>query len=599
LNELKRRNVLRVAVAYLAGAWVLIQIADVIFPRLGLSDQAVTNLIIILAIGFVPSLILAWFFELTPSGIKRDADMDQELSPRSGKVMDRVIIVLLIFAVGFFAVDKFVLDPARDAETVEIVRQQTLEEAATAVVRDQSIAVMAFVDMSPQGDQEYFSDGIAEEILNILSSVKELRVISRSTAFSFKNSKESLTEVGEILDVSYILEGSVRKFQDKIRITAQLIDARTDAHIWSQTYDRQFDDIFAIQDEIAANIVAQAKITLLESLPESTRIDADAYDKYLKALYIVQTESRLQYREAQALLNDILELEPNYIPALNALARLYYRIPKSDDISAEENDAEIRALADRVISIAPEGIDAAVWQGWLAYVDGDYSQAAQYYEKAASIDPANTSLLRVVGAFLNDIGRPEEAIKFGRYLMQRDPSCMACRYNLSSAFESIGDYEQAVLTLEEITAWAPPGAGYFWIIGKIWLKAGQPEKAKAAFEQEEWPLLQQTGLIMALHDLGRTDEATALLEEFNTREATREIALIYLWIDHGDSAFVWLDRLIQEQGPQGLRRLLSFNVHERIESDPRWEVLLDKHGVLAEPELAVDFSFDLPGEATN
>lgn len=181
-DELKRRNVWRVAIAYLAAAWLLIEVADTILPRLGFGDIAVTNIILVLAIGFIPTLVLAWFFELTPEGFRRDsrADLEQLAAPRTGKTLDRVIIVMLALAVGFFAVDKFILDPARDTLEIEAATDRARTDAVLGRYGDRSVAVLAFTDMSPAQDQEYFSDGIAEELLNVLSTVGELRVISRS-----------------------------------------------------------------------------------------------------------------------------------------------------------------------------------------------------------------------------------------------------------------------------------------------------------------------------------------------------------------------------------------------------------------------------------
>jgi len=442
LKELKRRNVIRVAIAYLAAAWFLIQLADTMLPRLGFSDIAVTNTILLLAIGFVPTLIISWFFELTPDGFKRDADIvaSKSIAPRTGKTLDRLIIILLVLAVGFFAVDKFILDPARDTLKIKAATEKGRSKAILESYGDKSIAVLAFSDMSPAGDQEHFSDGIAEELLNLLATIRELRVISRSSAFSFKGSDATLQEIGEKLNVIYILEGSVRKSGDKIRITAQLIDARTDTHIWSQTYDRTLDDVFAIQDEISARIVENLKLTLLGDVPTTTKIDSAAYEKYLKARYIVHsyTGNVSELREAQVLFDEILAIEPNYIPALNNLARVYYRIPKFEDISAEQNKAEIQALADRVIAIDPNGVDALIWLGWLTYTQGNLKAAASYYEKAMNVDANNVDLLRVVGVFLNRIGRPEEAIALGNYLLSRDPACATCMNNLAYFYRLVG-----------------------------------------------------------------------------------------------------------------------------------------------------------------
>jgi len=595
--ELKRRNVLRVAIAYMAAAWVLIQVVDIVFPRLGLSETAVTNIILLLAIGFIPSVVIAWFFELTPEGLKRDSDVSpgESSAPRTSKTLDRLIVVMLVMAVGFLAVDKFVLDPARDQQNIDAATEKGRTDAILGAYGDQSIAVLAFDDMSPAQDQEYFSDGIAEELLNVLATIRELRVISRSSAFSFKGSKLTLQEIGEKLKVSYILEGSVRKAGDKIRVTAQLIDARTDTYVWSQTYNRRLDDVFAIQDEISASIVEQLKITLLKDIPSVVRIDPVAYEKYLKAIFIVHSSDRTRYREAQALLNEILEAEPNYIPAINALSRLYYRIPKTEGMSQDENTAEIHLLGNRVIALSPGSIHALIWQGWFAFTRRDHQASAGYYEEALLVDPNSTSLLRVVIVLLNSIDRPREAIALGRYLQLRDPMCQVCVFNLARAYRLTGQFEESAHELQKVLSWHAPSDGLYWNIGKSWLLAGEPEKALVAFENETIATGgPELGIILALHDLGRTDEFETRFDQIRIDDGnTDDIASIYAWIGMNDEAFKWLDKMVAEDGPESLRRVYR-DFFKNLLSDPRWPAFIKKHGYVEVDFEAIEFDFELP-----
>jgi adenylate cyclase len=239
------------------------------FPLFGYGDTPARMVVIVLAIAFIPSLFLSWTFEITPEGLKRDADVDHDLSITqvTGKKLDRIILVVLALALAYFAFDKFVLDPARDAELVEETVQKARSDALVESYGDKSIVVLPFVNMSSDEEQEYFSDGLSEEMLNLLAKIPELRVTSRSSAFAFKGEKIDIPAVAEKLGVAHILEGSVRKAGNQVRITAQLIEARSDTHLWSETYDRSLDDIFAIQDEIAAAVVAQLKITLLGAPP--------------------------------------------------------------------------------------------------------------------------------------------------------------------------------------------------------------------------------------------------------------------------------------------------------------------------------------------
>ncbi|UCC14439.1 MAG: adenylyl cyclase, partial [Gammaproteobacteria bacterium] len=261
LEELKRRNVVRVGAAYVALSWLIIQVAETLFPLFGLSDAAARLVVILLAIGFLPALVFAWVFEFTPEGLRRESevDHDSDVSRRMTRRLDRLIMVFLTLALGYFALDKFVIDPARDAEELATATEQARQEGRSdAIVEsygDKSIAVLPFVNMSSDSEQEYFADGISEELLNLLARIPTLRVISRSSAFSFKGKDVNIPEVARQLNVAHVLEGSVRKSGDKIRITAQLIEARSDTHLWSETYDRTLDDIFAIQDNVAAAVV--------------------------------------------------------------------------------------------------------------------------------------------------------------------------------------------------------------------------------------------------------------------------------------------------------------------------------------------------------
>ena len=382
-------------------------------------------------------------------------------------------------------------------------------------------------------------------------------------------------------------------------MTAQLIDARTDTHVWSQTYDRTLDDVFAIQDEISASIVEQLKITLLQDIPSVVRIDPVAYEKYLKAIFIVHSSDRTRYREAQALLDEILEAEPNYIPAINALSRLYYRIPKTEGMSQEENTAEIHLLGERVIALAPGSIHALIWQGWLAYVGQDAQAAAGYYEKAMLVDPNSTSLLRVVIVLLNSIDRPREAIALGKYLQLRDPMCEVCVFNLARAYALTGRFEEAALEVQSVLSWHEPNDYVYEYIGRYWLLAGQPGMALDTFENgSSDEVYRERGIILALHDLGRTDEFEIRFKTFMSDDRhTRPIAEIYAWIGMNDDAFDWLDKMLAQDGPESIWHTQS-EIFKNLRSDPRWPAFAEKHGYRARYSEAIEFNFELPAGVT-
>ncbi|MDX2427092.1 MAG: hypothetical protein QNK22_00185, partial [Xanthomonadales bacterium] len=262
-NELRRRNVFRVGIAYAIVAWLLLQVSDTLVPALHLPEWFNSGVVFVLIIGFPIAMIFAWAFEMTPEGIKKEKDVDrsQSMTTVTGQKLNNAIIGILVLALAYFVIDKFLLQPKISAE-----RSVAVEQASeTDEPIEQSIAVLPFVDLSANNDNEYFSDGLTEELLNILANIKELRVAGRTSSFAFKGKDEDLRSIGEKLNVVSILEGSVRKDdkRNRVRITAQLVNVENGFHLWSETYDRDLNDIFAIQDEIAHEVARALRITLL------------------------------------------------------------------------------------------------------------------------------------------------------------------------------------------------------------------------------------------------------------------------------------------------------------------------------------------------
>jgi len=288
-TELKRRNVFRVGAAYIVIAWLVIQVVETIFPAFGFDDSAVRVVAILFAIGLVPAFVLSWIFEFTPEGLKREDEVDrsQAISSYASKKLDRAIIVILTLAVGYFAVDKFVLDPARDTEIEKRAAQRGRSETLTSSFGQNSIAVLPFVNMSDDASNEYFADGLSEELINLLVKLPTLKVAARTSSFSYKGKDTKIAQIGEELNVAHVLEGSVRKAGSRVRITAQLIKADDGFRLWSATYDRTLDDIFVIQDEIASTVSRELKLTLLGAPPASRPTDPEVYALYLQGKYFL------------------------------------------------------------------------------------------------------------------------------------------------------------------------------------------------------------------------------------------------------------------------------------------------------------------------
>jgi TolB-like protein len=595
-NELKRRNVLRIAAAYVVTAWLIIQVVETIFPAFGFGDTAVRLVVIIFAIGFIPALVLAWIFELTPDGVRKEKDVDHEspLSSRADRKLDRSIMLVLALALAFFAFDKFVLDPARDDSRVEAAREEGRTEAIAEVQSDKSIAILPFVNMSNDPEQEYFSDGITEELLNLMARIPELQVISRSSSFSFKGKDVHVAEVAEKLGVAHILEGSVRKAGDKLRITAQLIDARTDTYLWSGTYDRTMEDVFAIQDEIAADVADRLKVAILKPVPKVRRTDLETYKLTLQARNLAQQGNDNIGRE-QMLLSEALKLDPDYVPALTALTMLNYRQIRMGSISREEGERRMDQSLNKALAVDP---DDGVANGYLAWrhleVDNDLEGAANRLERALLIEPGNAEVLRLAGGFARRIGRFDEAALITGNAMARDPLCNYCAHQLVPIYIEAGLLEKAEAALK---TYMMSGTGGGFSAGMIALLRGEAGAALDAFENGAVNKHERNvGRAMALHDLGRLQEYEAVLAEQIENWGDRQpltVAQIYSWAGENDSAFEWLDRAFGSDTSYFYKTMFSpfwRNIHD----DPRWTELRERAGVSSQRMAAINFEVSLP-----
>jgi TolB-like protein len=569
--ELKRRNVIRVVLAYLAGAWLLIQIADTVFPAYGLPESALPILITVLAIGLIPAVIVSWAFELTPAGLRRDTDIasGESIAPNTGKKLDRIIMVVLALALGYFVFDEIVIE-----------RPATL---------DNSIAVLPFADMSPDKDQAYFSDGIAEELLNLLAKVRELRVISRSSSFQYRGGDIHIPTVAEELNVSYVLEGSVRKAGNSLRITAQLIDARADAHVWSETYDRQLDDVFAIQDEISETIVDELQIKLLGNRPRVDRTDPETYALYLQAAHLMNVRQS-DRRIAEDLLERVLERDPDYLPALNIMVVAIYDLTgdtANDKYPVDEGVPLMRGYVDRALAIDPENSYANAHRGWMAFFyGGDLETATRYLEQALEYDPRNRFALFAAGVINRRIGHNDDAIAFQEAALAVDPLCSGCLYTLMNINMSAGRLDEAQAAAERrmrVTS------GGWFTLGSIHLLKGDVHKALELFDkQKEDRVAWLSYRAIAFHELNEFDARDEILSELmriDDAYAHLEAARVHAWIGNLDEAFERLDRVLDPKSTaftDTFSGLLWNPFFRNLRDDPRWLTYREHAGLSAE-----------------
>ena len=430
LGELRRRKVFRVAATYVVASWLIIQVVSAVDAPLNLPDWFDTVVVIFLAIGFPIAILFAWAFEMTPDGIRATRSGESgDIQLVSNKLDYALIGALMIVAVST-SWNQFGFQTDQG------------NPSSASIPIDKSIAVLPFADMSPDGDQEYFGDGIAEELLNELTNLDGLTVAGRTSSFSFKGRDDDIRGIGEALNVSLILEGSVRKDGDRVRITAQLIDAATGYHHWSETYDRNLTDIFAIQDEIAASIAGVLGVRLgvgdINSFEGAGTDSVEAYEAYLQAIQIPMTRlDRIQPLETA------VQLDPNYAAALAALG---LSIASTMWISQPEEAPEIldRAIPIllRAVELRPDSAYAYSLLATANYARFDWIESEEYHERALANSRYGTTLLNY-GNMLMRAGRSEAALQVYGDATSAEKYPARISPNFLNAYLSLGRYAEA------------------------------------------------------------------------------------------------------------------------------------------------------------
>ena len=598
-EEMKRRNVLRVAIAYLAVSWLLIQVVETLFPIFGQSDGQIRLVVILLVIGFPLILLFSWLYELTPEGLKLEKDVgrSRSLVHHTGKRLDRVIITVLTLALGYFALDKFVLDPARDLVREETAVQRARSEALVDSYGENSIAVLPFVNMSDDASNEYFSDGISEELLNLLSKIPQLRVISRTSAFSFKGKDIDIRTVAERLNVAHVLEGSVRKDGDRVRITAQLIDARSDTHLWSETYNRTFDDIFAIQDEIANEVVAQFKVTLLESVSTAQNSSPEAYALLLQVRHLFRLATPEAWEQSIGLLQKVISIDPTYAEAWSSLADIYINQADTGLRDFDEGYSLARVAAQKALTIDPAHSNAHSGLGWIAEsYDGDLAEAARHYERALLLNPIDPNNLGTAGLLARNLGRVDEAVTLLEAAVALDPVDPTGHSNLGHALLYAGQIEPAVISLRTTVLLSPDYVGANYFLGVALIHGGDPDAALEAIQREVLEPFRLVGLAMVYHALGKTTEsetALAQLVDEYSEDAAYNIAQVFAFRGEPDKAFEWLEKALTFSD-SGLSEIVGQPEFSSLHSDSRWLPFLQNIGRAPDQLAAIRFDVNFP-----
>ena len=410
LAELKRRNVIRMAGLYLVGAWLVTQVAGTILPMFGAPEWMARSVVILLAIGFIPALVFSWVFELTPDGLKRDDDVaaNESIAPQTAQRMNRMIMIALVLALGYFAVDKFMLAPARLAETadkpVEAASNSansndadltaSAATAANAAADTKSIAVLAFANMSADKENEYFSDGVAEEILNALAKIDDLKVAGRTSSFYFKGRNETLATIGGTLGVAHVLEGAVRKQGERLRISAKLLRVSDGVEMWSDTFDGTDGDIFALQENIAQQVTSQLKVALDagggNALVKVGTDNPEAYALYLRATDIFNRRAFESYGAGITDVEKALALDPGFARAHSRLAALHYLTAST--AAPEAFDGLMRLAsqsAESALALDPTLAEPHAVLGVIASNRREFVPAREALAEAVRLDPSD------------------------------------------------------------------------------------------------------------------------------------------------------------------------------------------------------------------
>jgi len=448
-SELKRRNVVRVAIAYVVVSWVLLQFVDIVAPLLGLPEVFQKGVLLLLALGLPITLTISWVYELTDDGIKKTEEVDKSnsLTHSTGQKLNRLVIVRLVLAVGFLLLDKFYLTTE---PVVELIPEAKAVQA--------SIAVLPFSDLSSQGDQEYFADGLSEEILNVLVGVDELTVASRTSSFQFKNGELGLPDIAAKLGVTYVLEGSVRKAGQTIRVTGQLIEAGTDRHLWSDTFDRELttESLFAIQDEIATAIVEALRLELgvpedgmvMDSVGVATE-NLSAYDKFLRGRDLFHGRNRpSDISESITLFEKAIEEDPGFALGWQWLGAAYSVASGWGLHKTVPRDYPALAMqaAERALELDSQLAFAHGVRGFSALIEpgGDYLFAMQQMERGLELDPNNVTLVHWYGIVLRELGFVRASMEYFDKCEVLDPAFGNCREHRARSLMYLGDYGEAL-----------------------------------------------------------------------------------------------------------------------------------------------------------
>ncbi len=539
IKELKRRNVVRVAVAYAVIGWLLLQIADILTPALLLPDWIISAITLVLILGFIPAMLFSWAYEITPEGIKKEKDVDRDnsITAHTAKKLDIVTLFAVIGLAGLivwqqmFPSSNNVLDDNSITPQVVENNQETAEPPAQVApitsVSDKSIAVLPFANMANDVANEPFTLGLHDDLLTHLSKISALKVISRTSVLQYKDTTLPIKQIASELGVANILEGGVQRAGNQIRLNVQLIDANTDEHLWAEIYDRELttENIFKIQTEISQQIAAALKAQLTEqeskSIAKIPTTNLEAYDAYIAAQQLIEKRTGPALKEALALYQKATTLDPNYVDAYVGQAIAYRLLNEYSDLNPIESQALSEPVIAKALELDPLSAKAHLVNAALLDEKGNFNEAEKEYLYSISLNPNIAAAYHWYGHMLRvDLGRASEALEFHRKAAELDPLSSVILVNVGWSLRSNNFMEEALVQFEKVHQADPkfPGA----VNGLAWVNDDLGNYAKAVIEQTRAVNLDQGNILnrfwLLLHYLNINDieSATSVLEESKT-----------------------------------------------------------------------------------
>jgi adenylate cyclase len=536
--ELKRRKVFRTAVIYAASAWLLLQVAQLLLEMLEVPAWGLKLVFVLLLLGFPLALVLSWMHQITPQGLKRELD-----SPAS--------------------------------------------EPTVATAADSSIAVLPFDNMSDDPANMHFADGLSEELLNLLSRIPGLRVVARTSSFSFRGRAVSAATIAQELKVSHLLEGSVRKAGNRIRITAQLIRGADSSHVWSQAFDRDLNDIFAVQDEIAAAVVDELEVRLLgAAAPKSWQTNPEAYAHYLRGRHFFELASTTGYEQAITEFEAALAIDPKFGPAWAMLGALYWGQANNSLIDYAEGARRARDNSEKALTLDPDLAEPLSLLGYFDVIEGvDLERGLRRMERARQLEPHNQRILTRLANVAIRRGRLDDALRYCQQALRSDPLSANVHAIYGNTCYFAGRLAEAEAMRRKVLALSPGWLSGHFNLGKVLLARNDAAAALAEMRQEQSAFWRLIGLALVHHALGQAAESDAALREFMQLElggAAYQLVQVHAYRGEIDLAFEWLDRAAITHD-SGLVFTRVDPLLAGLRTDPRWDQFLSRNGLVSGP----------------